>query len=74
MPPLPKAVPEYEAPTAREANLAAMLRRMIWMAEKETGDSSMKALAGTAKQLLASYGLQGSSLRVAGIDDSNGIR
>jgi hypothetical protein len=44
-------------------NLAMMLRRMIWMASKETGDTSMKVLAGKARELLRSYGLEGSVLR-----------
>jgi hypothetical protein len=44
-------------------NLAAMLRRIIWMAKKEVGDTSMKVLAGKANELLSSYGLQGSVLR-----------
>jgi len=44
-------------------NLAMMLRRMIWMAEKETGDTSMKVLAGKAKRMLINYGLEGSPLR-----------
>lgn len=47
------------------SNLAAMLRRMVWMAEKEAGDSSMKVIAGKAKELLAKYDLQGSALRDA---------
>lgn len=47
------------------SNLATMLRRMIWMAEKEAGDSSMKAVAGKAKELLARYDLQSSVLRDA---------
>ena len=45
------------------ANLAAMLRRMIWMAEKEVGETSMKALAGKARALLISYGVEGNPLR-----------
>jgi orotate phosphoribosyltransferase len=44
-------------------DLAMMLRRMIWMAEKQAGDNSVKGLAGSAKQLLAKYNLKGSPLR-----------
>lgn len=44
-------------------NLAAMLRRMIWTAKKETGDTGMKVLAGKAGELLKLYGLEGSPLR-----------
>ena len=44
-------------------DLAAMLRRMIWMARKETGDTSMKALAGQALELLKRHGLEGELLR-----------
>jgi hypothetical protein len=44
-------------------NLAAMLRRMIWMAKKQTGDTGMKVIAGNAQQLLMKYGLEGSPLR-----------
>ncbi len=44
-------------------NLVMMIRRMIWMARKETGDTSMKALAGQAAELLARCGLPGSPLR-----------
>lgn len=50
-------------PNVRIENIAAMLRRMIWMARKETGDTSMKALAGNAQQLLRQYGLQGTPVR-----------
>lgn len=44
-------------------DLAMMLRRMIWMARKETGDTSMKAIAGQANELLMRYGGDGSPLR-----------
>ena len=44
-------------------NLAAILRRMIWMARKEVGDTTMKVLAGKAQELLQQYGLEGSVLR-----------
>jgi hypothetical protein len=44
-------------------NLAVMLRRMIWMARKQVGDTSMKVIAGKAEELLKLYGLQGSLLR-----------
>lgn len=49
----------------RERNLAMMLRRMIWMAEKETGDTSMKVLAGKARELLRLYNLEGDFLRAS---------
>ena len=49
-------------------NLAAMLRRMIWQARKEIGDTSMKGLAGAAHQLLKQYGLQGDPLRTIAPD------
>ena len=45
------------------ADLAAMLRRMIWMARREAGDTSMKALAGQASDLLKRHGLEGDLLR-----------
>lgn len=48
---------------ARVGSLAMMLRRMIWCARKETGDTSMKALAGQASELLARHGLNGSPFR-----------
>jgi hypothetical protein len=48
---------------AQNENLAMMLRRMIWMARKQVGDTSMKAIAGQAEILLKSYGLEGSPLR-----------
>jgi hypothetical protein len=44
-------------------DLATMLRRFIWMVNKEVGDSSLKALAGKAQQLLAKHGMEGSPLR-----------
>lgn len=44
-------------------DLSMMLRRMIWCANKETGDTGMKVLAGNAKQLLIKYNLGGSPLR-----------
>jgi len=44
-------------------NLAAILRRMIWTAKKETGDTGMKVLAGNANELLKQYGLEGNLLR-----------
>lgn len=47
----------------RVDDLVMMLRRMIWMAEKETGDTSMKVLAGVARQLLIRHGFNGSPLR-----------
>lgn len=47
-------------------DLAMMLRRMIWQAEKMTGDTSLKMLAGNAKQLLVRHGLEGSPLRKPG--------
>ena len=51
-------------PSERAASdLAAMLRRMIWMARKETGDTSMKALAEQASELLKRHGLEGDLLR-----------
>lgn len=40
-------------------NLAMMLRRMVWLVEKDPGESSLKILAGNAKQLLQAYGLEG---------------
>jgi hypothetical protein len=60
----------FEESTSVIDDLAMMLRRMIWMAEKQAGDTSMKALAGNAKQLLAKYNLEGSPLR--GAAHSNG--
>lgn len=47
------------------ANLAMMLRRMIWQINKLDGDSSLKVLAGKADGLIKQYGLQGSPLRDA---------
>jgi hypothetical protein len=44
-------------------DLSMMLRRMIWMAEREIGDTSMKALTGNARELLTRYGLDRSPLR-----------
>lgn len=44
-------------------NLVMMIRRMIWTARKQTDDTSMKALAGQAAELLARCGLPGSPLR-----------
>lgn len=44
-------------------NLAMMLRRMIWQIEKLPGESSLKTLAGNAKNLLGQYGLQGDIVR-----------
>lgn len=43
--------------------LAMMLRRMIWLANKKIGDTSMKAVAGSARELLAKYKLEGQPLR-----------
>ena len=62
---MPKA-PEHRETTPSEraaSDLAAMLRRMIWMARKETGYTSMKALAGQASELLKRHGLEGDLLR-----------
>jgi hypothetical protein len=44
-------------------DLAMMLRRFIWAAERQPGDSSAKVLAGKARELLVRHGLQGSPLR-----------
>jgi hypothetical protein len=52
-------------------NLAMMLRRMIWLAEKQTGDNSMTVMAGNAKQLLAKYNLEGSALRASTMQTGN---
>lgn len=55
---------EIDQSVLRERDLAMMLRRMIWQADKASaGDTSLKSLAGQAKQLLAKYGLEGSPLR-----------
>ena len=48
------------------SNLAMMLRRMIWQARKESGDTSMKVLAAKAENFLRSYGLQGCLQRAEG--------
>lgn len=44
-------------------DLALMLRRMIWMARREPGDTSIKTLAGQANELLIRHGGDGSPLR-----------
>lgn len=51
-----------EAHRARD-DLATMLRRMMWLIDIRAGDTSLKALSGKAKQLLAKHGLEGSLLR-----------
>lgn len=40
-----------------------MLRRMIYHAKAQAGDTSLKVLAGKAAGLLETLGLQGSALR-----------
>lgn len=45
------------------SNVATMLRRMICLVERHEGDTSLKVIAGKARQLLAKYGLQGNILR-----------
>ena len=44
-------------------NLAMMLRRFIWQADKSTGDTSFKVLAGKARELVERYGLTSEILR-----------
>lgn len=45
------------------SDLSMMLRRMIWQAKRQEGDTSLKVLAGNAHQLLAKYSLEGDILR-----------
>ena len=54
-----------ELATARNAtsNLATMVRRGAWLANKQTGDTSMKVWAGNAKDLLRTLGMEGNPLR-----------
>lgn len=47
----------------RERNLATLLRRFIWQAEKLVGDSSLKTIAGQARGLMERYGIAGDLLR-----------
>lgn len=54
-------------------NLAAMLRRMIWYARKQEGDTGLKVVAGRADELLRSYGLEGDLLRVSDIQTTGHI-
>lgn len=61
-PPQPVAAPAVAGGDAVN-DLAVMLRRMIWQARKQNGDTSIKALAGNAHQLLCKYRLEGSPLR-----------
>jgi hypothetical protein len=67
-PTLPDQTLTREVERRREAeakahNLATMLRRFIWQAEKSTGDTSFKVLAGKARELVERYGLTGEILR-----------
>ena len=55
---------EFATRDSNEAtNLATMLRRGIWLAKKQTGDTGLKVWAGQAYDLLCNYGRQGSPLR-----------
>lgn len=48
---------------AKVRDLAMMLRRFIWQIERQDGDTSLKVLAGNARELLAKYQLEGNILR-----------
>ena len=54
---------EVERRREEARNLAMMLRRFIWQADKSTGDTSFKVLAGKARELVERYGLTGEILR-----------